>query len=299
VEHSFLPEFVVGASITYRKIDDIKENQTLIKGPGITDPLGRVHTPRDYVSDGFDTQVLPTVIADGSTRSIENFVLAPGFFTTGGTYFTNGDRSREYNGFSVNFNKRLANRWGLRGFINFGETEWNVPASYFRNSDPNDSIDGSDNDGAIFFEQSGGSGRSNTFLQSSWQANLTGMYQVAVDRPWGFMLSGNVYTREGYAVPYNFSKTGSDGVSRGISYMGKNVTQFRTDDVLTTDLRIEKEFSGGGNTTLTFGMDLFNAFNEATVLARESTLSTARTADNLDDLIAPRIWKIGVRVSWR
>ncbi len=82
------------------------------------------------------------------------------------------------------------------------------------------------------------------------------------------------------------------------SLLGKNVDQFRTDDVVTTDLRVEKEFSATGNVSLTFGIDLFNAFNEATVTAREPTL-TGGTADNVQDLIAPRVWKLGVRVSWR
>jgi hypothetical protein len=125
------------------------------------------------------------------------------------------------------------------------------------------------------------------------------MYQVAVDRPWGFTVSGNIYAREGYPVPYDQRVRGvNDRLTRNISLLGKNVDQFRVDDVITTDLRIEKEFSSSGNTSLTFGIDLFNALNEATVLAREPTL-TGGTADNVQDLIAPRVWKLGVRVSWR
>jgi hypothetical protein len=299
VEHSFLPEFVVGANFTMRNIDNIRQNESLITGPGINNPLGRSWGSADFQSDGFSGQTLPTVIADGSARSVETFSLDPAFSRTGGSYLFNGNRERDYAGFSINFNKRLANGWGLRGFINTGETEWSVPASFQASSDPNDGQDGSDNDGAVFFERSSGSGRGDIYTQASWQANLTGMYQVAVDRPWGFTVSANLYAREGYPVPYDQRVRGAgDNLVRNISLLGKNVDQFRVDDVMTTDLRIEKEFSSSGNTSLTFGIDLFNALNEATVLAREPTL-TGGTADNVQDLIAPRVWKLGVRISWR
>ncbi len=299
VEHSVLPEFVVGASYTYRRIDDVRDEVDLISGPGITDTLGRPWTAADFISDGFTSQTLPTVIADGSTRTVETFTLAPEFGRTGGIYLRNGTRSREYNGVALTFNKRLANRWGLRGFLNWGETEWNVPASYSANSDPNDAQGGADNDGAVFFITSSGSNRGSIYLQSSWQGNLAGMYQIAIDRPWGFTVSGNLYAREGYPVPYDERVIGSvDGVQRNISLLGRNIDRFRSGDVFTTDLRAEKVFSAGGDVSLTLGIDLFNALNKATVLAREPTL-TGGDADNVQDVIAPRIWKLGVRIRWR
>jgi hypothetical protein len=166
-------------------------------------------------------------------------------------------------------------------------------------SDPNDNQSGSDNDGAVYFVRSSGSGRGDIYLQSSWQANLTGIYQLAPDRPWGVTFSGNIYAREGYPVPYDVrTAVGNQRLSRNMSLLGAQVDQFRTDDVVTADLRVEKEFSATSNVSLTFGIDLFNALNEATVTAREPTL-TGGTADNVQDLIAPRVWKLGVRVSWR
>ena len=40
------------------------------------------------------------------------------------------------------------------------------------------------------------------WLQSTWSANLNGMYQVAPDRPWGFNFAANLFAREGYPLPY-------------------------------------------------------------------------------------------------
>ena len=168
------------------------------------------------------------------------------------------------------------------------------------NSDPNDAQDSGDNDGALFIERSSGSGRGDIYLQSTYQWNLTGIYQVAPDRPWGFNLSANLYGREGYPIPYDTRGGNSDGKTRNVSTIavGSNIDRWRTPTVTTVDLRAEKTFAATSNVNFTFGVDLFNALNEATTLAREPTL-TGGTADNLQDLISAKIWKLSVRVSWK
>ena len=297
IEHSFLPEFVAGLSFTHRLTEDIQEYRSYVRPVG-TGGQGFLATSNDFVSDGTTSSELP----NGSVAEVALYALDPSLEYTGFTHLTNGDREVEYNGLSLTFNKRLANRWALRGFINWGEGEWSVPASYGANNDPNDGINqsgqGEDSDGALFYTRSSGSGRGDIYLQSSWQWNLTGIYQVSPDRPWGFNLSANVYGREGYLIPYNNSVSGSDGVQRLISLVGADVDAFRTDDVATMDLRAEKTFAATTNVNFTFGVDLFNAMNAATVLAREPTL-TGGTADNVQDLISARIWKLSVRVSWK
>ncbi len=298
VEHSFLPEFVVGASYTYRLTEDILENRARIRDSTGSDRFGRINRADDYVPGGTTTATLP----DDSTATVPIWALPPNLETTGFSHRLNGAREVEYNGFGLTFNKRLANRWALRGFVNWGEGEWSVPSDFTENNDPNDGIDqtgnGEDSDGALFYQRSSGSGRGDIYLQSSWQWNVTGIYQVAADRPWGFNLSANVYGREGYLIPYNNNVTGQDSIQRLTSLVGADVDRFRTDDVTTMDLRAEKTFAANSNVNFTFGLDLFNALNEATVLAREPTL-TGGTADNVQDLISPRIWKLSVRVSWK
>jgi hypothetical protein len=293
VEHSFLPEFVVGANVTVRGIDDILDEQSLVTGPGITEPLGRVWGISDFQPDGQACGQTP-----GGESCTDAWTLRPGFSRTGGTYLTNGPREREYVGFSLNFNKRLSNQWGLRGFVNFGEAEWKVPSNYFNAADPNPRESGGDQDGATYTVESSGSGRGNIYLNSTWQANLTGLYQVAPDRPWGFTVSGNIYAREGYPVLYQVRKRATNDITRTHNIQGKNTDNFRTDDPFTVDLRVEKEFTATGNVSLTFGLDLFNALNEATVLARNPR-SDLSTYDWVQDNLSPRIWKLGVRVSWR
>ena len=113
------------------------------------------------------------------------------------------------------------------------------------------------------------------------------------------MLAGNAHARQGHVLPYNadtFSMI--DGIGRAVSLMDGNLDRYRMDDLYLLDLRAEKTFAAASNVNLTFGIDLFNVFNAGTVLSRETTLSS-RLGDYVRDVVSPRIWKLGVRVSWR
>ena len=74
--------------------------------------------------------------------------------------------------------------------------------------------------------------------------------------------------------------------------------RFRLEDAITADLRIEKEFAVSGPISLTFGIDLFNAFNANTGMSYQARTDVS-TAGFLQDNISPRIWRLGVRLNWR
>ena len=289
VEHSFLPELVAGLSFTRREVDDVKESREYVRPRGAAGQ-GVTATADDYVLDGPTSAELP----DGSQSEVPVYALDPSLEFSGFTHLMNGSRSREYDGLSLTVNKRLANQWSLRGYLHWGETEWSVPADYTDNSDPTDARSTADNDGGTY--HIGGASRS--VLEGRWQWSLAGIYQVAPTAPWGFNLAANLYGREGSGLLYNNQVNASDGVTREVSHIGGNAGRFRNDDVTTVDLRAEKTFGVSGNINFTFSLDLFNALNEATVLTREDRLNRF-TADWANTILAPRIWKLGVRVSWK
>ena len=305
VEHALLPEFVVGLTVTARNVTDILEERLLVR-----DASGNVRpiTAADYVADG----VLSGTISDPNSGgaainySVPVFARNSNITSTGGYLLTNGDRERDYLGAALNFTKRLANRWMLRGYVNYGDAEWDIPASYLANSNPNlesginaniGDTAGSDQDGQIFLTRSTGSGKGERFLQSSWSANLNGMYQVAPDRPWGFNVSAALQAREGYPTPYYDSVVTSDGVSRTINVV-QDFEDYRLDDLTTIDLRVEKEFALSSAVNFTFGVDVFNVTNEGTELSRIRNLSSSR-AYFLNDNVSPRIYRLGVRLGWK
>jgi hypothetical protein len=297
VEHALLPEFVVGLSVTARTVEDITETRSFLRDP-VTGAVRTINR-NDYVADGALTGTLPGGLSGGPTLSytVPVFALANDFDFTGGALLLNGSREREYLGAAVTFTKRLANRWMLRGFVNYGEDEWKVDDEYLRNTNPNRSTGGGDRDGDLFVERSTGSGKGERFLQSTWSTNLTGMYQVAPDRPWGFNLSASVQAREGYPIPYFDQIRTSDGSVRSIGVLS-DLGDYRQDDIFTADVRLEKEFALTSAVNFTFGIDAFNVTNEGTDLSRIRDLASSRVFF-LNDNVSPRIYRLGVRLGWK
>jgi hypothetical protein len=297
VEHSILPEFVVGLDVMYRYLDELLDSRALIR-----DASGAVRpaTRDDYV---FETTVSGE-FPDGVPFASDFYALEPGLQFTGGTLLTNGDRTREYFGATLSATKRLSNQWMLRGYVHYGRPKWNIPGSFFYWDDPTDAAGGAgginlanmqqDNDGDLYFEY----GKWGGLLQSSWAFNVNGMYQLAPNRPWGFNIAGNLYGRQGYPLAYWVQYVSRlDGLQRRADAVS-SADQFRTDDVYTLDLRLEKEFAVSNAMGLTFSIDAFNVLNESTVLRRDLNLSGPRS-DFIDETLAPRIYRLGVRLSWR
>ena len=298
-DHSLLPEFVVSGQFTWRNVTDILDDQRLIR-----DASGTVRPERrsDYEIVG----TIETTLPDGTQLTQPEWNLMSDLSNTGGTLLVNGPREREYMGLGVNWTKRLANQWMLRGYVNYAFTdEWRVPDDYLdgttaeETTGPNPAENKSDCDGCLYAVQSQGSGnKGDVFLQTGWSWNLNGMYQIAPDRAWGFNFAANLFGRQGYSLPYFNRLSGSqDGINRDISAVGAT-DDFRLEKVLTTDIRLEKEFAAKGDVGFTFAIDGFNIFNETYALQRERQLNGGRP-DYLDETLSPRIWRLGVRVNWR
>jgi hypothetical protein len=281
---------VVGATVTLRNVSDIEDARPIINDNGTIRPSNG----SDYYLDSTITGTLPR---NGGSYSVPVYQLRDGLVWNGGTYFTNGSRERNYEGLTINMTKRLANRWMARGYISYGKAEWDVPASYTRDNQPTSLRGGGERDGDLYLFRSTGSGKGERFLQSSWNYNFTGMYQVAPDRPWGFNLSASVDGREGYPVPYYDNTSTNWGATQAVNLVD-DFDNIRLDDVFIANLRVEKEFNLTGPVNMTFGIDMFNVTNESTGLSYQ-TRADVSSAGNLQDNISPRIYRLGVRLSWK
>jgi hypothetical protein len=284
VEHSFLPELVAGLKLTWRNRTGISDEQPLFR----SNATGEITTlpESEYIPDRVVSGLLP----DGSPYEVPTWAANPvQWSSTGGKLLTDGDREVDYFGTSITMTKRLSNQWMMRGFVNYNFDEsWNVPTSYFDNNDPNRFLQGTV-DGQVFAPR----GR----LQSDWQWNLNGMYQVAPDRPWGFNVAGNLNGRQGTPIGYSRGVAGLDGIARQVS-VEDNLGDFRTDDVATVDVRLEKEFAATGNFGLIFSIDGFNILNSGAVLDRYWDLG-AGNGQWVQATVSPRVWRLGVRLNWR
>jgi len=320
VEHSLLPEFVVGLNLTYRKLNDLLEGERLVfDGDGLAPSnlgsVGRVATPNDYELSTINHAPRKCFNPDGSScGNLVYYELKPGISTRNGFLLTNGNSSQTYKGASVTFNKRLANRWSLRGNFSYADWTWNRSSS--DNLDPTITLPTSNNreqginDGDIVTQGSGtGSGsKGNVYINSKWSYDVNGLYQVAPDRPWGFNLSANIYGRQGYPAPYfqRFVRaTISDNFGLGTAVLlpGEKLDTNRFPDVNMMDARVEKQFTVR-DLGFTVGLDVFNVFNRSTILQRQLNLQNGRvgragSGNYVQEITSPRIFRIGARFSFR
>jgi len=311
VEHALLPEFVVGLNVTYRKISDILQTDLLVFD---SDPysaanintVGRRATQADFhqVNLTGATRVLP----NGQPYTLTYYALNPGVLTRGGTFLFNGDEKQTYKGASITFNKRLSNRWMLRGNFSYADWKWDIPANAL--SDRTPFLGGGYKDGDIVMQGSGtGSGsKGGVYINSKWAYSLNGLYQIAPDRPWGFNAALNFTGREGYPIPY-YERL-NPGV-RGIPAFTRvqvvsSSDQFRLDNIRIVDGRLEKEFTFS-DFGLTLGADCFNMFNEGFVQQRNHRLRVGANNANINapasnwitEVTSPRIFRLGARLSFR
>jgi hypothetical protein len=331
VEHALLPEFVVGLNLTYRQYTGLLENELLVFDS--TNPysdtnlasVGRRHRRSDYILGPItavqgipsgatsrnvricDTpncsvshiESVPLQTPDGKPYSINYYILRDGVTTRGGSFLENGDREQEYTGASVVFNKRLANRWMLRGNFTWANWEWSsVPDSEREN--PTIFLGGGSQEGDPVLQGSGtGSGaKGGVYINSEWSYSVNGLYQVSPDRPWGFNVALNLTGRQGYPIPYFQRVTVADPNIRTFNIqVTDSPDTYRLDDIHIVDARVEKEFTFS-DFGLTVGVDVFNVFNEAYTQQRQHRLIIG-TSNHVTEVTSPRILRLGARLSFR
>ncbi len=292
VEHAFLPEFVGGFTLTWRSSDDYYDSIPLYR-----DAAGNL--VRVQASDYVQTDAVVGNLPDGTAFNVPVFTVRDDLTDTGGVFWTNTDRSTEYLGYTISATKRLSNKWMMRAHFTYYDWDWKMGDEFRRFDDPTDAHNDNgsfhewsvDNDGAIFAEESGGSGNVDLFLNSRWSFNVSGLYQL----PWGINVSGNINGREGYPLPWfwdNFST--ADGTKDiQVATVGRD----RVDNIITTDVRVDKDFQIG-DLGLTLSVDVFNLFNEGYVVQREFDVSSSRSGF-VDQIIGPRVARLGVRIAWK
>ncbi len=297
-----LPEFAIGLNLNYRQSTGILEAERLVFdgdnpfSDANLGSVGRVHRRDDYE----EITSAPFTAPDGRTYTVHYWELREGVSTRNGFRLENGDREQEFLGASLTFNKRLANRWMMRGNVSWQDWTWHIPDS--ENEDPTDTVAGGVVDGTDVLQGSGlaSGAKGNVFINSAWSYSLNGLYQIAPDHPWGFSIAANLNGRQGYPLRYVQRigrSTVSDNAGSGIDVpIDSSADAFRYPDVHVVDLRAEKSFAVRG-VGLTLGADLFNAFNESYVLQRQGVLGT-RTSNYVQEVLSPRVFRLGARLSF-
>jgi Carboxypeptidase regulatory-like domain len=307
-EHALLPEFVVGINLTYRKYTGLPQEDLLVQDSSTFDinAPSRVSVRSDYTPVTFHV-----ILPNGASQTVIGYDLRNGVSTGAGLFLHNGDYETTFKGASLTFNKRLSNRWMMRG--NFSYNDWYYSKAGDR-PDPTILQAGGITDGNyvrqgdVVLQGSGnGSGsKAWIYVNSKWSFAVNGLYQIAPDRPWGFNVAANVTGRQGYPEPY-YDRVGSLNTNTPESSSLVQI-QFqpsdanRLDNIVDVDARLEKEltFQDFG---LTLGVDCFNLFNESFVLQRvaraRSTFNSSVGVGFINETLSPRIFRFGARLSFK
>ncbi len=312
VEHSLLPEFVVGLTATYRKNKNMLQYTELVfdgdpYSAANVGSLGRKATRSDFVVGNTYNVTLP----DGKTTTVNTYSLRSGVMSRGGTILENSDRGQTYKSVSLTANKRLSNNWMMRGNFSWNDWTWDVPSSAI--IDPQQFTGGGNKNGdrVLTCVGTGSGAKGNVCISSTWSYSINGMYQVAPDRAWGFNVAAAVNGHEGYANPYFMYRAKRSGFTNSTNTNVLAVNRpddYKLDNVNVLDLRVEKEFKFD-RFGLTLGVDCFNALNANTVLQRQlridgtnisggSNNTNGSQSNWVYEVLSPRIFRLGATFSF-
>jgi hypothetical protein len=334
-EYELLPNFTIGGNYTYRvrqdeiylplydssQFNSLTQTGNLVPlSPEIYQMGTMPYNNNDFgLSGSLPVYFLPASAIDDSA-----FGSRSASTTTGGrgTVRTNDPRmEQEFNGLSVNFTKRLSNKWMLRGFLgyytwkkNFSGSGLIGSSSIFSNppsnsfvvpgGDPTNQETDTTVDGSDVAYQSAGSGPTSDIWPGSsrWTFNFNGMYQL----PKAWYISGNLTGREGYKIPLMVINTDvgvsgddvfSEGVSDGDLQTPQKAVQVGSfddtsyEDIFQLDFKVAKLFKLGGDTTVELAGEMFNVGNADTALTVTRSINNAQGDDygNINKVISPRI----------
>ena len=275
MDHELRPGFAVSASYIWRKYDRFAWNDR------------RDFTSADYVARSYTppASLCPAGARCGTSTYYEPTVPIPAAYV----YTNVPDRYRDYNGFELEARKRYANRWMLIASYAFNSAvdRWDSPNAY---EDPTNITMLS---GAQYAPETSGSGIDNVFTNAKWLVKVQGLYTLPW---WEVNLSGFYNARQGYPFPQAV-QTPARANRAGIALVLLDpMGDVRLPNLQTIDFRVEKPFTFG-RAKVSPTLDIFNLGNVNTVLAQRRN-QAASNANVVSGIVAPRVMRFGVRVTW-
>ena len=320
-EHELFTNFAVGMTFTHRVNNDLVALRY-----EKTQGSGNFYTTDDYElartvgggfvecsarlgSGGAKTGECPEGSVVGTHRSGQQpvYQLKAGIPNpTFGVITNRPNYSQEFNGVEVTATKRMANRWMLRVNASYNDYTEDCGEGSFANPTRGLPSTGLVNGygaaggppacvGGQLAPQSAGSGAfGNVFLNSRYNANVSGVYEA----PFGINVGANLMYRQGFPDVLRSTVNGLRGGAMTVAL--EEVGERRFDDVYQLDLRVAKDFRLFNLATITVSADVFNATNQRTILQRSGALFTNSGSDvqtptgyHITEMQAPRVFRVG------
>ncbi len=295
IDHELASNFAVGGAITYRKTTDWQYTPRLA-APCPAAVSCAIIGPSSYTANAPVTANIGGETFTAQTYSPDAALVAAGGF---GRYRTNQDGySTTFKGVELTLNKRMANKWRAR--VAFSLNDWTenfdgtpvngTPGRAGSGSPSRQDIAGLENGGQVSV-LAGGSGKAAFYSSFKWQIFAS----AGVELPGSFDLSASFFGRQGGLLPVILRVgAGADGTLNALA--SGPVDRERYAALTNLDLRLARN-SKVGRITITPSIELFNVFNTDITLGvfRQATSANFR---RIDDLVSPRIVRVGARVSF-
>ncbi len=287
-DYELMPDLVVGGAYTYRKWKDSLTN------PGIG------LTAADYTLGNVQKTIYTDFHGSTTTVQVPVYSLTGAGLPSGFTVTNASGYDQTYNGAELTLNKRLSNKWSARGSFTYTDWKQNADSLDACNGLGSKVLDnvlsgnsgGSCANGDIVAPRSGGSGaKGGVFLNSKWQFNVSGLYQL----PLGFDIAANIFGRQGYPNVNWINTNPGDGLGTRSIIDGKLDSQ-RNPNVYDIDLRFDKNIQVNP-LTITLSAEVFNVTNQGTVLQRQGREDLS-SYNQILEIQAPRVLRLGARISF-
>ncbi len=289
-DYQVAQDLVVGAAYTYRKY------KNALTSPGIG------LSAADFTLGSVDTKDFTDFHGTSFPVSVPVYSLTGADVPSGFLVTNDSGYNETYNGAELTLNKRLSNKWSARG--SFTYTDWkqhvdnldSCTGSLLGIATPDNqrtnAYGGSCANGDIVAPRSTGSGnKGNVFINSKWQFNVSGLYQL----PLGFDIAGNFFGRQGYPfVRWNQVNPG-DGLGTRLIIDGK-LDAIRLKNVYDLDLRLDKNILVNP-LNITLSAEVFNVTNQGTILQRNGRENTS-SYNQIIETQAPRVLRLGARIGF-
>jgi len=298
-EREIWTDFSVGATFTHRQNDDLVALRY-----EKTQGAGDWFTQADFVQTGL-TQACMVPLVGGACPAGKDIAGAPVYGLRPGvpsptfSVITNReDYSQTYNGIEVTATKRMSSSWMMRVNASYNDYTEDCGADSFANPTKGLASTGIVNGAAVYAgapaciggvvsPQSAGSGAfGNVFINSRYNANISGVYVA----PWDINIGANLLFRQGYP---DVLRAAAGAATVAYEEIGER----RFDNVYQLDLRLARDFRIMNLATFQISADVFNATNERTILQRNG-LTTTGAARRITEMQAPRVYRLGGKITF-
>ena len=271
--------FAVGANYIWRRY----------AGYQFFDTIGL--EPSDYTARTFTANNCRAGASCPAVTYYEPTIPLPG--VTNLTNFTTDQYNRTYNGLELTARKRMSHHWLMNSSFAYNSTIVNNGyAGAFVNAFSEDPTNRDQRNGAQYDYQSAGSGIANIFVNSKWLFKVSGLYEL----PGQVNVSAFYNARQGYLFERFIQSPARANRAGQINVLLDAPGDSRLPNYQNLDFHVERPIRFGGTRWIP-SLDVFNVFNSNTVQGIRGT-QNANNANNIQAILAPRVARFGVRVTW-